>query len=246
MANRMCVALCAGVVWLMAALVSAQPLTGAAGAASDESLGSRLMEGLPVGPSLPAGDESLGRRDAATVQDGAAAPGLADDEGEDIGGASGPLPLMRAQYGMRTAEALLMTSREVDRTGRVQDEVVSELDALIAELSKQCRSCASCQGSCDKPGAARRSPKAGTAAKIKPGHGTTPARDSNDRLDRARAEPVDAADVQTLLKNVWGHLPERVREQMLQSYSDGFLPQYELEIEKYYRGLAEEGAGGGD
>jgi hypothetical protein len=43
---------------------------------------------------------------------------------------------------------------------------------------------------------------------------------------------------------LWGHLPERQREQMLQSFSDEFLPKYELEIEQYYRRLSEDVAPG--
>ncbi len=43
-----------------------------------------------------------------------------------------------------------------------------------------------------------------------------------------------------MVKALWGQLPERSREQMLQSFSDEFLPKYELEIEQYYRRLSEE------
>jgi hypothetical protein len=234
------VAVCVAVYWAAAGAAYAQVATGPPDADGTESLGSRLMDGLPVGADLPAADPGSHRRDATPPT----APTGREDESEDIGGPSGPLPLVRAQYGMRTAQALLTKANEVDRAGRVQEEVVSELDALIAELSKQCRSCAACQKSGQKPGECRRSPAG--AAQIKPGHGSAPARDSNDRLNRSDAQAVDAADVESLLKRLWGHLPERVREQMLQSYSDGFLPKYELEIEKYYRRLAEEQDNGGE
>ena len=43
-----------------------------------------------------------------------------------------------------------------------------------------------------------------------------------------------------MMKDVWGQLPERAREQMLQSPPEKFLPKYELLIEKYYQRLAEE------
>jgi hypothetical protein len=46
-------------------------------------------------------------------------------------------------------------------------------------------------------------------------------------------------DVNELAKGLWGHLPERSRDEMLQSFSDEFLPKYELEIEAYYRRLSE-------
>ena len=124
--------------------------------------------------------------------------------------------------------------------GTVQQEVVTELDKLIAELSKQCQS--QCQGGqCDKPG----EPKPGDQPKPgKPGaaagRGTTAARESSDRLDSTTAQSVDKGDVTDVVKELWGHLPERAREQMFQSFSDDFLPKYELEIEQYYRKLSEE------
>ena len=42
------------------------------------------------------------------------------------------------------------------------------------------------------------------------------------------------------MKDSWGHLPAKTREQMLQNSPERFLPQYELMIEKYYKRLAEE------
>ena len=43
-----------------------------------------------------------------------------------------------------------------------------------------------------------------------------------------------------LLKDLWGQLPLRDREQMLQSSPEQFLPKYELLIEKYYKRLADQ------
>ena len=42
------------------------------------------------------------------------------------------------------------------------------------------------------------------------------------------------------MKDVWGQLPAREREQMLQSPPEQFLPKYELLLEKYYKRLADE------
>ena len=128
----------------------------------------------------------------------------------------------------------------------MQQEVLSELDKLIAELSKQCQ----CQGGQCQGGPCQGgnlSPKPGSNSQAKagqPGAATgrsnSAARDSNDRLDRTTAKPVDKGDVDEMVKSLWGHLPPRSREQMLQSFSDEFLPKYELEIEQYYRRLSEE------
>ena len=40
-----------------------------------------------------------------------------------------------------------------------------------------------------------------------------------------------------MLKDVWGHLPPHLRQQMEQSANEEFLPQYELEIAEYFRSL---------
>jgi hypothetical protein len=40
-----------------------------------------------------------------------------------------------------------------------------------------------------------------------------------------------------MLKDVWGHLPPHLRQQMEQSANEEFLPKYELEIAEYYRSL---------
>ena len=49
-----------------------------------------------------------------------------------------------------------------------------------------------------------------------------------------------SADIDELAKQLWGHLPQRTREQVLQTFSEDFLPKYEREIEEYYRRLSEE------
>ena len=43
-----------------------------------------------------------------------------------------------------------------------------------------------------------------------------------------------------VLRRFWGHLPEKIRDQMQSSMSEEFLPKYERLIEDYYRRLAED------
>ena len=42
-----------------------------------------------------------------------------------------------------------------------------------------------------------------------------------------------------MMKRLWGELPERQREQMMQMPLEEFLPEYELMIEDYFRRLSE-------
>jgi hypothetical protein len=210
----------------------AQPSSGI------ESLGRELLDDLTP---------DVLRQPEKSPRDPASPAPRFDDLGEDIGQPSGPLALARVRQDMQQAETLLAQPQPAAATdtlqqaAQTQQQVVDQLDALIAELSKQC------QGGDCPPG--EQPPKPGERSQAKPGRPGSPsgrgqaaARDSNARLDQARAQPAEKGDLDSLVKDLWGHLPERSREQMLQSFSDEFLPKYELEIEQYYRGLSEEQA----
>ena len=215
---------------VQASAAEAQP----AEAGGIESLGRELLDDLTP---------DVLRQPATPPRDPTSPAPRFDDLGEDIGRPSGPLSLVR--QGMQQAESLLAQQQAVAATDTlhqatdVQQQVVDQLDKLIAELSKQCQG-GQCQPSDQPPKPSQRSQtkpgKSGSSA----GRGQTAARDSTPRLDRAAAQPAEKGDIDTLVKDLWGHLPERSREQMLQSFSDEFLPKYELEIEQYYRRLSEE------
>jgi hypothetical protein len=146
---------------------------------------------------------------------------------------------------MQSAEALLAQPGADSKTGTVrlagtvQQQVLTDLDQLIAQLSKQCQCKGQCNGGqCDKP-SDKPGQKPGKPGSAK-GSGKSAARDSTDRLDRTTAKAVDKGEVDEMVKALWGQLPARSRERMQQSFSDEFLPKYELEIEQYYRRLSEE------
>ena len=237
---------------LLTVLLATMPVQAANGPASEpatnESLGSQLLNDLPTLSPKPWSTTS---KQATTSQPPTPQPSSSipvpqfDDLGEDIGQPSGPLPLVRARQGMQRASSLLAASakasdsRPVQQAGAVQKQVVAQLDELIAQLSKQCQG-----GQCQQPGQAqqqsqRSQPKPSQSSKAA-SRGKSPARDSSDPLNRASAQPADKGEIDSLVKDLWGHLPQRSREQMLQSFSTEFLPKYELEIEQYYRRLSEE------
>jgi len=210
-----------------------------------ESLGRELLDGLSpdILGSPPNGSEPT-QLGSENDNGGRFAPRF-NDLGEDIGQPSGPLALARIRGDMQQAKSLLGATNSggatdtLQQAGAVQEQVVDQLDTLIAQLSKQCQG-GQCKPSDTPPKPSQRSQakpgKSGSAT----GRGQTAARDSTDRLDRATAQKVEKGDIDATVKDLWGHLPERSREQMLQSFSDEFLPKYELEIEQYYRRLSEE------
>ena len=207
-----------------------------------ESLGAQLLDDLSPGGQRPVAPRQTEHESkmAHDEQQGATSP----PQGFGVGSNAASQPLIRVQRGMQSAEALLVQPGAADGVrvaGTVQQKVLSELDELIAQLSKQCQCQGQCNGGqcngdkpCDKPG---QKPGKPGAAK---GSGKSAAHDSTDRLDRTTATPVDKGEVDEIVKSLWGQLPQRSREQMRQSFSDEFLPKYEIEIEQYYRRLSEE------
>jgi hypothetical protein len=146
---------------------------------------------------------------------------------------------------MQRASALLGESikrsgrHALHQAGTVQRQVVAQLDELIAELSKQCQG-GQCPPGEQQPQPSQNGQPKPASSQSSASRGSTAARDSSDPLNRTQAEPAEKADVHELAKGLWGHLPQRRRDEMLQSFSDEFLPKYELEIEAYYRRLSEE------
>jgi hypothetical protein len=69
-----------------------------------------------------------------------------------------------------------------------------------------------------------------------------PARDSETQVGQRDSSDARLAQMMETLKQVWGHLPARVREQMQSGMAEEFLPKYERLIEQYYQRLAEERA----
>lgn len=75
--------------------------------------------------------------------------------------------------------------------------------------------------------------------KPKPGPQPNPGKAPSGR-DSPDAAPLDAADRAALVRRVWGDLPERQRNEILQLQPpEEFLPKYELQIEAYFKRLSE-------
>ena len=223
--------------------LAAEP--GSSNESGVESLGNELLEDLTPDTFDPPSQQADEKNFPAAKRTTDPAAIRFDDLGEDIGQPSGPLSLARVRTGMRDAAMLLGEPQAtsdvptLEEAGVAQQQVIAQLDQLIAELSKQC------QGQCDSSG---NSPKPQGEPQKKPGskpssargRGQSAARDSSNRLGTGSAKPQTENDVERTVKQLWGHLPERTRERMMQSFSEEFLPKYEAEIEEYYHRLSEE------
>lgn len=57
--------------------------------------------------------------------------------------------------------------------------------------------------------------------------------------DGSVASKTALGDAKALQQGVWGHLPERIRQQMMSRMVERFLPEYEASIEEYFRKLSD-------
>jgi hypothetical protein len=141
-------------------------------------------------------------------------------------------PLAQLAERMRAVEARISNKDTSPETQKLQKQILAELAALMEQAKKQ-------GGGSKKPGngAGKGSDQPGEGS----GNPTAgPARDSTNRIEQGTKEATETADVKDLIRRVWGHLPDKLRDQMQASLSEQFLPKYERLIEEYYKRLAEE------
>ncbi|HEX3654234.1 MAG TPA: hypothetical protein VHV55_00430 [Pirellulales bacterium] len=176
------------------------------------------------------GDDA--KRPAAAEEPAAAEKGAAD------GG-----PVDRLTREMRDVQQRLARQKSDADTQQLEQKIVEALEQLVKEASQQQSSSSSSssksqsQQKAERDKAAQPQPgqQAGGAAKDPNG----PARDSSKRVGKPKVEKPNLAKLQDLMKDVWGELPPRLRQQMMQSSVEHFVPKYEFEIEEYFKTLAE-------
>lgn len=146
-------------------------------------------------------------------------------------------PLVNVARRMHDAAALLDKANGGPMTQYLQDEIITDLDAII----KQAKQSAGKQGGTG----AQQSVGRTAAGQPKPaGQGGGKSNDqtatgSSNRETSSASRKVDPERLQSLMKRVWGSLPERAREQVLQLPAETFMPQYETLIEDYFRRLSD-------
>ncbi len=157
-------------------------------------------------------------------------------------------PLAEVSRRMRDVERWLRSSDSGEATRRTQGEIVEQLARLI-ELSKEP------QPPSSSPQPQPQEPDDGEEGDEMPqetdeqGPADTPtdsdnpdATDSSERRetpDEGGTPPPPAERLAQFLQAEWGHLPERERQQVIQSFTERFLPEYDPLIRAYYESLSQ-------
>lgn len=203
----------------------------------DELGGDGLLDGLddiPVDPAFKNKEDNslIDPKDQKLLDE------LGDGEDIELGGED---ELTRIARQMRQVQRR-MEGKEVSRqTQELQERIVADLDALIKQLQQQKKN--SSPSSSSSPQQPRdqdvqqpdQQPDAGQE---KPSN--KPSQQSTERLGRQSPGDIDAAAMEALVKRVWGHLPDRARQELQNASNEEFLPKYQQVIEEYFRRLAEE------
>ena len=155
--------------------------------------------------------------------------------GDDLGipRSANHAPLAQVVAHMQEAGELLKRLQDSTRASSVQGQALKELDVMISELAEKKSRCSG--ASCDKPSSTKSGKNPSKSSKP----GKTAAAAASGETSHSEEIPATLRAVGDLVKGIWGHLPERQREQILQPLSGEFLPQYSVEIEAYFRDLAE-------
>lgn len=211
---------------------------------ADEQL-SNSVDDLLLGdleiPAEPQDASSQAAKPAVLPADGAADldPQLLEQlgAGEDLGQPSEDL-LGTIGRRMRLAESLMGRQVTSEETQRVQRQILQDLEQLIEETKKQRSSGQAAVPSPAKPGVK-------PSGKSRAGSGentgvSQPAKESTDRTEGMASDDEQLTPHELLLKQIWGHLPPKIRDQMQAATIEQFLPKYERLIEAYYSRLAEE------
>jgi len=147
------------------------------------------------------------------------------------------------------AEQMLQAARRIREadagpaTQELQRCIVAGLEELLrqsgGDKSDSARSSAAKAAQQGKAGSQHESKTGENSTKTKPGPQPNPGQAASGR-DTPGTEPLDAAGRTSLVRRVWGDLPERQRNEILQLQPpEEFLPKYDLQIEAYFKRLSE-------
>lgn len=142
-------------------------------------------------------------------------------------------PLIHIGQHMEAVKKRLAESHSGQATQKMQSQIVEDLDNLLSKLESSEQQGSSMQRQPPEPSQKPEKPQNSTSRK-------TPSQTSQSAKQAgqtAAAERIQRNSSRALLKAIWGHLPDRLREQLEQRADLVFLPQYELLIERYFEAL---------
>ena len=194
----------------------------------------------------PTAPKPVGPSKTDSLQPGTAKPPAAKQTPSASADDENPEEAIRQTVGaMRDAGARIGRADCGADTQQLQKQIAARLDAMLQQARKRCGACqGQAQGACNSAspsssggGSPSTAAKSGNAA-------TKAARNADPNAKPpASGGKMDPQERLSLQKQLWGNLPERQRNMLLQlPAAEEFLPEYDTLIEDYFRGLTEDAA----
>ncbi len=181
-----------------------------------------------------------------------------DTEADKTAKAIDPIEsLQRILGGMKLSAELIKKDEPETATKKTQPQVVKDLDELIKFLESQSSSSPPPPDSSPQPQQPMdqepmpgdQKPQQKPQNSAEPGKEQSPSKSQDEAQSRESAErkqplrdPRESKSLsgqQLYEKEVWGHLPPALRRELLNVYSEKYIPQYEDLVRRYYESLAE-------
>jgi len=163
--------------------------------------------------------------------------------------------LQRILGGMKLSAELIRKAEASVATKTTQPQVVKDLDELIKFLESQSGSSPPPPPDDSQQPMDREEPMPGQQPQPNPQNSGEPDRKndpskspeearSRESKERKQTPPVPGerkslSGQQLYEKEVWGHLPPALRRELMNVYSEKYIPQYEDLVRRYYESLAE-------
>lgn len=151
-------------------------------------------------------------------------------------------PFERLTQQIRDAEKRLRQVDTGDKTQEMQRKIVEDLDKLIAQIEQQQQ-----QQQQQNQSQSQSKPQSQPQPQPKPGQPQSQQNSSEQDSDKAKDSQAgtrssknqkpEPGRLQSLLEKAWGSLPERQRQDVMQSSVDDFPAKYQAVIEEYFKTL---------
>jgi hypothetical protein len=220
---------------LLAAVTVASLLLGNL-SAQEKSLDEQLLDDLKPAPAKtkPAEKPTTPKADQPKSKDKLDDALRRDLEGEDLGQEKKEEhPLQKLGREMLEVKQRIEAQDTAAGTQQMQKEIADELAKLIEQAKTKPQGNKSQNGNQSKSGTGTQSGAESGSPQSKPGQ------ESTQRLEQGDETQTQMNEVKEALRRIWGHLPEKEREEMISALGEQFLPKYERLIEAFYKRLAE-------
>lgn len=155
------------------------------------------------------------------------------ERGEDLGqGKVEEHPLAKLGREMKQVQDLIQARNTAAGTQQLQKSIAADLASLIEQAKKQPQGNKSGDGNKSGSNSAQTGNDAGQAS-------SQPGQQSTQRLEQGEESAAEMNEVRDALRRIWGHLPDKERDDMIGALGEQFLPKYERLLEAFYKRLAE-------